>query len=71
MLARLYESDVELDHVAVSRDGTIAHLDDDDVVRIIRCEVCGDLDDVRALAQSRRARQLSADERTRYAAAAG
>jgi WD40 repeat protein len=65
-MARLVTSDVGLWHLAVSRDGKIAYLDENGVVRIFRCGVCGGLDEVAALARSRHPRQLSAEERARY-----
>ena len=51
-MARLVTSDVGLWHLAVSRDGKIAYLDENGVVRIIRCGVCGGLDEVADLARS-------------------
>jgi hypothetical protein len=42
-----------------------------EVVRIFRCEVCGSLDEVRALARSRAPRPLNAEERKRFLAVAG
>lgn len=38
--------------LALSRDGQIATLGKDDVVRVFPCDVCGSLDQVRALAHS-------------------
>ena len=40
--------------VAVSRDGRIATLSEAGVVRVFSCEVCGSLQQVRALAASTR-----------------
>jgi WD40 repeat protein/DNA-binding SARP family transcriptional activator len=71
LMARLATSELELDHVTVSQDGTIAYLDDDEVVRVFRCEVCGSLEEVQALARSRGPRRLDAEERERFLLAAG
>ena len=49
--------------VTVSRGGKIATLSSAGVVRVFNCEVCGSLDQVRALARSRSARSLSPQER--------
>jgi WD40 repeat protein/DNA-binding SARP family transcriptional activator len=54
--------------VAVSRDGKIATLSSAGVIRVFNCEVCGSLDQVRALARSRSARSLSPQERQRFLA---
>ncbi len=51
--------------VAVSRDGKIATLNQEGVIRVFNCEVCGSLDQVRALARSRAARSLSPQEQQR------
>ena len=56
--------------VVLSPDGRIATLEQDDVVRVFSCEVCGGLEAVRALALSRAPRALSAEERRRFLAAA-
>ncbi len=56
----------ELYSMQVSSDGTIAVHDDNSVVRIMRCEVCGSLDDVQELARSLDPKPLSASERERY-----
>ena len=71
LMARLATSELELDHVTVSQDGTIAYLDDDEVVRVLACEVCGSLAQVQALARSRNPRPLTAEERERFLLAAG
>ena len=55
--------------VAQSADGRIATLSRGDVVRVFDCEVCGSLDEVRALARSRIARPLTPEERQRFPAA--
>ena len=52
--------------VAVSPDGRIATLSQEGVIRVFNCEVCGSLDQVRALARSRAARSLSPQERQRF-----
>jgi hypothetical protein len=39
-------------------------------VRVFRCDVCGDLSQVRAIARSRAARLLTAGERRRFLAPA-
>jgi WD40 repeat protein/DNA-binding SARP family transcriptional activator len=70
MLAVLSAED-ELYDVALSRDGKIATLGKGEVVRVFRCEVCGSLNRVRALALSRSPRPLTAVERRRLLAAAG
>jgi WD40 repeat protein len=56
----------ELHSMQVSNDGTIAVHGEDDVVRILRCEVCGPLEDVEERASSLDPRQLSDEERRRY-----
>ena len=55
--------------MAVSRDGKIAVLDADSVVRVSDCDVCGSLEAVETLARSLKPRALTADERQRYLAA--
>jgi WD40 repeat protein len=57
--------------VSESRDGTIATFDGNEVVRVFRCEVCGSVASVRALALSRHPRPLTAADRQRFLAAAG
>jgi WD40 repeat protein len=56
----------ELHDVAESADGRIATLDEDGLVRVFTCEVCGSLTDVRDLARSRAARPLTREERRRF-----
>jgi WD40 repeat protein/DNA-binding SARP family transcriptional activator len=56
--------------IAVGRDGRIATLDKHEVVRVFDCEVCGSIDEVRALARSRGARALTAEQKRRFVAAA-
>ena len=56
--------------VALSRDGKIATLGENNVVRVFKCEVCGSLEQVRALARSRAPGQLTPDERQRFLAGA-
>ena len=60
------QSGPELLDVVLTRDGLIATIDEDDVVRIFPCEVCGDLEVIRALARARAPTPLSAEERRRY-----
>ena len=62
------QSEAELYDVALSRDGKIATLGKGEVVRVFRCEVCGSLQEVRALARSRAPRSLTAEERQRFLA---
>jgi WD40 repeat protein len=69
-LAVLHAGDGELFDVALSPDGKIATLGKGEVIRVFDCEVCGSLEHVRALALSRSPRQLTADERRQYLAAA-
>jgi WD40 repeat protein/DNA-binding SARP family transcriptional activator len=68
-LAAVQSAEGELYDVALSRDGTIATLGKGEVVRVFRCEVCGSLDQVRALALSRSPRPLTAEEREQFLAA--
>jgi WD40 repeat protein len=70
-LAVLQQPQGELYGVALSQDGTIATLGRGDIVRVFACEVCGSLDDVRALARSRAPQPLSAAERRQLLAGAG
>ena len=70
-LAVLDSSSAELYSMQISDDGKIAVLDDLQVMRVLRCEVCGPLEDVQAFARSLHPRQLTADERRRYLSAAG
>jgi WD40 repeat protein len=60
----------QLYDVAQSRNGAVATLGTDDIVRVLPCDFCGKLDRVRALALSRSPRQLTADEREHFLAAA-
>ena len=64
-LAVLDSGNGPLYHLAMSRDGRIATLGDH-AVRVFRCDVCGDLAQLRALARSRAARLLSPEERRRF-----
>jgi WD40 repeat protein/DNA-binding SARP family transcriptional activator len=70
-LAVLRSNEDELYDVALSADGKIATLGKGEVVRVFPCEVCGSLEQVRALARSRGARPLTAEERERFLAGAG
>jgi WD40 repeat protein len=69
-LAVLQAPQGQLYGVALSPDGDIATLGSGDVVRVFPCEVCGTLDEVRALARSRSPRPLTATERQQLLAAA-
>jgi WD40 repeat protein len=69
-LAVLESGGRPLDDVALSRDGRIATLDNGEGVRVFRCDVCGSLDQVRALARSLKPRALTPAERQRFLAAA-
>jgi WD40 repeat protein/DNA-binding SARP family transcriptional activator len=69
-LAVLQDGAGELYDVAMSSDGKIATLGKGEVVRVFDCSVCGSLDRVRALALSRSPRQLTAEERQQFLAAA-
>jgi WD40 repeat protein/DNA-binding SARP family transcriptional activator len=69
-LATLQSGGGELYDVAMSPEGKIATLGKGEVVRVFDCSVCGSLDRVRALALSRSPRQLTADERDQFLAAA-
>jgi WD40 repeat protein len=64
------QSGPQLLDVVLSRGGQLATLDANDVVRVFRCEICGSLEEVRALALSRAPRPLSAGERRQFLAAA-
>jgi WD40 repeat protein/DNA-binding SARP family transcriptional activator/ABC-type dipeptide/oligopeptide/nickel transport system ATPase subunit len=55
--------------MAVSRDGKIAILDADGVVRVSDCDVCGSLEAVESLARKLDPRPLTANERRQYLAA--
>ena len=70
-LAVLQSDQGEIYDAALSADGRIATLGKGEVVRVFTCDVCGSLDDVRALARSRAPRQLTARERGQFAADAG
>ena len=62
------QTESELYDVALSRDGKLATLGKGEVVQVFHCEVCGSLEDVRALALSRAPRSLTAEERQRFLA---
>ena len=68
-LAVLQSGGGEVYDVALSSDGRIATLGEGEVIRVFECEVCGNLDEVRALARSRIARPLTPEERQRFPAA--
>jgi WD40 repeat protein len=70
-LLALQSGDSALFALAQSADGTIATVDGHEVVRVFRCEVCGSLASVRALARSRHPRPLTAADRRRFIAASG
>ena len=55
-LAVLQSDQGEIYDAALSADGKIATLGKGEVVRVFTCDVCGSLDDVRALARSRAVR---------------
>jgi WD40 repeat protein/DNA-binding SARP family transcriptional activator len=69
-LAVLESGRGELYDVALSAEGKIATLGKGEVVRIFECGVCGNLEQVRALALSRSPRQLTGEERKHFLAAA-
>jgi WD40 repeat protein len=71
LLAVLESGLAELTNVVVNRENEIATLDENGVMRVRRCDVCGSLEDVHALALSRRPRQLTAEERRRFMPAEG
>ena len=64
-LAMLDSGGGPLGDLAVSRDDTIATLSKAGVMRVFRCEVCGSLRQVRALALSRSTRSLTPQEQQR------
>jgi WD40 repeat protein/DNA-binding SARP family transcriptional activator len=68
-LAVLDPGDWPLYHLALSRDGKIGTLADR-MVRTFRCDVCGDVAELRALARSRAARTLTPEEKLRFLASA-
>jgi WD40 repeat protein len=70
-LAVLDSGDTTLYDLALSRDGTIAVVDVNNVVRVFGCLVCGETAQVRALARSLGPRPLTRNERARFLAAAG
>jgi WD40 repeat protein len=70
VLLAVLQSGQALYDVAVSDAGTIATLGLGEIVRVFRCEVCGSLDQVRALAASRGPRPLTAEERRVFLASA-
>jgi WD40 repeat protein len=69
-LAVLQSGEDNVNDVALSRDGKIATLAGDEVVHVFECEVCGTLEQVRALALSRSPRPLTAAERQQFLASA-
>jgi WD40 repeat protein len=69
-LAVLQPSQGQLYGLALGPDGDIATLGSGDVVRVFPCEVCGTIEEVRALAVSRSPRPLTATERRQLLAAA-
>ena len=60
-----------LQDFAVSRDGRIATLSKAGVVRVVGCEVCGSLQQVRTLARSRSTRSLTPQEQQRLLGGTG
>ena len=66
LLAVLDSGSAELLNVVVNSKDDIATLDENGVMRVVRCEVCGSLEEVRALALSRQPRELTPEERSRY-----
>ena len=70
-LAVLKSGEGELYDVAMSADGKIATLGEDETVRVFDCDVCGSIEQVRSVARSRGPRPLSAEERRQFLAAAG
>jgi WD40 repeat protein/DNA-binding SARP family transcriptional activator/energy-coupling factor transporter ATP-binding protein EcfA2 len=70
-LAVLQSGGGPLWEVSLSRDGTIATYAKSGVVRVFKCEVCGSLQQLRALARSRAPQPLTPEERQRFLAAAG
>ena len=60
-----------LGDLAVSRDGSIATLSKAGVMRVFGCEVCGSLQQVRALAVSRLAPALTPQEQQRLLGGTG
>jgi WD40 repeat protein len=70
-LAVLQSGQGEIYDAALSRDGKIATLGKGEVVHVFKCDVCGSLEQVRALALSRAPRPLTARERRQFLAAAG
>jgi WD40 repeat protein len=69
-LAVLQAGEGVVKDVALSRDGKIATLGQGEVVQVFDCEVCGSIEQVRALALSRSPRPLTAEERRQFLAAA-
>ena len=65
-LATLQSGRDPLYDVTASRDGRIATIDEAGVVHVFNCEVCGSLNQVRALAALRTARSLTPAERQRF-----
>ncbi|WP_028062595.1 nSTAND1 domain-containing NTPase [Solirubrobacter soli] len=66
-LVKLEEQpDVPLYDVTQGPGGSIATLDDHEIVRVFRCEVCGPLGQIRAAARALKPRALTAVERERY-----
>jgi hypothetical protein len=56
----------ELFDVAQSRGGTVATLGTGEIVRAFRCDFCGSVDRVRAIARSRSPRQLTRSEQQQF-----
>jgi WD40 repeat protein/DNA-binding SARP family transcriptional activator len=68
-LALLSSGPDALYNVVVSREGHIATLDENGVLRVFKCDVCGTLEDVRALALAKAPRPLTEEQRRRLIAA--
>jgi WD40 repeat protein/DNA-binding SARP family transcriptional activator len=69
-LAVLESDQGEIYDFAVSRDGKFATLGTGEALHVFTCDVCGSLEQVRALALSRHPRQLTEEERQQFLAAA-
>jgi WD40 repeat protein len=69
-LAVLESGGDPLYEVSLSSNGTLATYAKSGVVRVFKCEVCGSLEELQALARSRAPQPLTAEERQRFLAAA-
>jgi WD40 repeat protein/DNA-binding SARP family transcriptional activator len=70
-LAILQSGEYPIYDLSIGADGTFATVDEREVVRVARCQVCESDAKVRALANSLHPRELTKDERARFLTDAG